>query len=352
MSIDSTVGKPWKVEPAFNVQHSIQSSQAYMTLGQHFESSSEWDKAIDAYRKAIAVDAGNTEAFNALGVALAQSGRLADAEITLRQAVALAPQRSHIVNNLGYVQLLAGKAEDAAMTLRAAVAMDGGNARAAANLQTAMARSGGSSDRMTAAHGSAEPSPIVSRAHAPDPQIGAALPSAVPTPRQVDAAVFVGERSSFKVGFAPDEATSAPVLVAATATVVRDAAAVPAAAVAPDTMPTLVRVEVSNGNGVPGMAARVGKWLANRGITTERLSNQPRFAQQHTVVQYRDGHGGSAQRIAHLMPAQAQADAQPTQGLRSDVRVVLGRDWVSAAACLKRNDCQPPGDTVLAAVKR
>jgi len=32
-------------------------------------------------------------------------------------------------------------------------------------------------------------------------------------------------------------------------------------------------------------------------------------------------------------------DAKSTAGLRSDVRVVLGRDWVRIAACLEADTC-------------
>ena len=131
--------RPWKVEPVFNVSHSGQSSQGHYALGQYFDGSKAWDKAIDAYRKAIAADATNVDAYDALGVALAQSGRLADSEITLRQAVALAPERLRTRNNLGYVLLLSGKPDEAVLVLRSVVDQDHGNAIATANLSNAMA---------------------------------------------------------------------------------------------------------------------------------------------------------------------------------------------------------------------
>ena len=293
-ALDSRAPAAWKVEPVFNVTHSVQSSQAYYSLGQYFDGSMAWDQAIDAYRKAIAADAHNTEAYNALGVALAQAGRYQDAETTLRQAVALAPGRTHVRNNLGYVLLMAGKPLDAVMELKAVVDQDGSNAIARANLRDAMSRSAATAASTTVA---------VARPAAVDPgdgHVSADVPMAVAAP-----------------------ATPTP----ATSRIEKPARA--------------STLEVSNGNGVPGMAARVGHWLERQGVTTDRLSNRQPFTQRLTVVQYRSGHEQAARHVAESLPANAQAEPRPTPGLRSDVRVVLGRDWVQTAACLERQACRP-----------
>ena len=279
--------KPWKVEPVFNVTHSAQSSQAYYALGQYFDGSMAWDKAIDAYRKAIAADANNIDAYDALGVALAQAGRLADAEITLRQAVALSPQRLRVRNNLGYVLLLSGKPDEATVVLKSVVDQDGGHAIARANLSSAMERSAGTTASTAVA--AAEPAPVVDVAPAP--------------------------------------------------------------LSAPATPPAASRLEVSNGNGVAGMAARVGRWLAAHGVRAERLTNRQPFTQRQTVIQYRAGQEDAALQVARLLPASAKAESAPTPGLRSDVRVVLGHDWVQAAACLERNTCQPASASVAMAAQ-
>ena len=297
--------KAWKVEPVFNVTHSAASSQAYYMLGQYFDGSMMWDKAIDAYRKAIAADAKNIDAYDALGVALAQAGRLTDAEITLRQAVALAPERLRARNNLGYVLLLAGNAGEAVVLLKSVVDQDSSHAIAAANLSQALAR-------LDAAAG------------------GTAIAAQ---------ALIVPIEPITPI------APVAPVAPARPATP-NVAAAMPAAAPVEPPVAQASRLEVSNGNGVSGMAARVSRWLAARGMATERLSNRQPFAQRHTVVQYRSGHEDAALRVARLLPATAKAEPQATPGLRSDVRVVLGHDWVHSAACLERNTCRLPDATV------
>lgn len=319
--------KPWKVEPVFSVTHSGQSSQAYYALGQYFDGSMAWDKAIDAYRKAVAADAGNIEAYGALGVALAQAGRLADAELTLRQAVALAPDLLRVRNNLGYVLLLAGKPDEAVVVLKSVVDRDGGNAIATANLNSAMARSTGAVMASSEAPRAAVSTVAAAPAHAE--------PAAPPANLRVGYAPTVAALEERVARVATAELPAAPATPPAPSP---SAQAVVAAAQA---VPPASRLEVSNGNGVAGMAARVGHWLAAHGMPTGRLSNRLPFTQRYTVVQYRVGQEEAAQHVARLLPANAKADSRPTPGLRSDVRVVLGHDWVQAAACLERNTCQP-----------
>ncbi|HEX6705489.1 MAG TPA: tetratricopeptide repeat protein [Albitalea sp.] len=340
-SFDATVAKAWKIEPALDVRHSMHSSEAYYTLGKYFDGSRDWNKAIDAYRHAIAVDGRHVEAYNALGVALAQSGRLAEAETTLRQAVALDPSRGHVLSNLGLVLFLEGRMDDAVTTLRAAVDRDGGDTTATSNLRLAMARVGAR----------AGPVAVVGKPVQDAPAAQPAAPAAVQT-------------ASLKVGFGPGLAPSvnAPATevdsvvapdrveasaVEATPVVAPAVATAPTAALAPPS----ARLEISNGNGVTGMAARVGRLLARQGIATQRLTNQRPFAQALTIVQYGAGHEEAAQRIARSMPAEARADTKPTPGLHSDVRVVLGHDWVKAAACLATDSC-PAGTGAIALADR
>jgi len=111
-----------------------------------------------------------------------------------------------------------------------------------------------------------------------------------------------------------------------------------------------IRLEVSNGNGVTGMAARVGKWLGEQGIKSARLTNQKPFNEPMTTVQYRSGQYEAAQRVARSLPAPAEAASAPTEGLRGDVRVVLGHDWVKIGACLEA--CSPTDTAVAAAPER
>lgn len=337
---DSQVVKAWKIEPVFNVTHATQSAAAYFSLGEYYDGTRAWDKAAEAYRKAITVDPKHVEAHNELGVVLSKIGRYAEAEAAMREAVALAPTRTHLRNNLGYVLLLAGKPREAAQELKAVVAQDGGNAIARVNLREALARS----DSTTYASAVAPPVPAATIA-APSPV--AVTPAMAPQP------VLAKLPPAMQVGYAPTIAAieqSVPgVSIGAQAPAKADALATMASPTAkPVPKVQVSRLEVSNGNGVAGMASRVGRWLATQGLKPNSLTNQQHFAQRQTVIQYRSGYEEAAQRVARSLPANAKAEPSPTPGLRSDVRVVLGRDWVQTASCLGDNTCRPTSTAVAA----
>jgi len=272
---------PWKVEPVLDVRHGAPSSEAYYALGRYHDGSQAWDKAIDAYRKAIAADARNVEAYNALGVALARCHRLEDAEATLRQAVGIDPRSAHVRSNLGFVLLLAGRPHEAVGELEGALTLDRENMTARANLREALAQS-----ELRHVSGAAEVSaPPSTPAVAPAPLVAAAVPA---------------------VG---------------------------------------VQLELSNGNGIKGAAARLKQWLTVEGLQVDHLTNRRPYDQQRTVIQYRAGQQEAALRVARALRMTAQLDATPSTDLRSDVRVVLGHDWARTAACLERNACQRPATT-------
>ena len=112
---------------------------------------------------------------------------------------------------------------------------------------------------------------------------------------------------------------------------------------------TSSRLELSNGNGVRGAAARLQQWLARQGVRANRLTNQRPYVQQQTVIQYRSGQEEAARRVASSLPVAVELAATPSAGLRTDVRVVLGMDWVHMAACLEQDTCERRAPLVAAA---
>jgi Tfp pilus assembly protein PilF len=318
---DPRATRPWTIEPLIGVTHAMQAGEAYYTLGRYHDGAQEWGKAVLAYRKAIAADAQNVEAYNALGVALARAGRHAEAETTLRQAVALAPDRAHIRNNLGYVLLLAGKPAAAVGELEAALTLDAADTVARANLRDAMGRSdaGRSGGSSAAEQPALQPAPVHVAAAAQTRVTTVSVPAPI---TEVDLPMPLAPPVSAPA--APPQTPALPARQAAAAT----------------PPPRLPRLEISNGNGVPGMAAKVGQWLsAHQGMRADRLTNRKPFVQRDTIVQYSEGHADAAARVARALPFAAQAAAAPSKGLSGDVRVVLGRDWTRSAACLDRASC-------------
>lgn len=281
-----------------DVQHGAQSSEAYYALGRYYDGSQAWDKAIDAYRKAVAADARNVEACNALGVALARNHRFDEAEATLRRAVGIDPNSAHVRSNLGFVLLLAGRPLEAVGELRTALTLDRENVTARANLHDALAQSQGRQ-----ASGAAEAAPALPGAPVAETTSDQSVPASLP----------VSAVASANVSF---------------------------------------QLEVSNGNGIMGAAARLKRWLTAEGLQVGRLSNRRSFDQQQTVIQYRAGHQEAALRVAQALRMTARLGTAPSTDLRSDVRVVLGHDWLRTAACLEQNACEPPATMVAGAPQR
>lgn len=342
----------WRIEAVFNVKHAIQSSQGYYTLGRYHDGSKAWGKAAEAYRKAIAIDSHNMEAYNALGVALARSGRHVDAEAVLRQAVALAPDLTHVRSNLGYVLMLAGKLDDAVLELKAAVLQDGGNPTAMANLRDAVTQQDAVRSSATAGEAIATKAAAIAFSNSAETVMVSLTASVEPDGALVKVDVPVAALRVIDlptIGWGQE-----PALVATAKPVSHPVPAFP--------MPTLPltfaamgriatgqqvsKLEVTNGNGTAGMAASVGRWLAAQGLQASILTDRRPYTQVQTLVQFRNGHEEAAMRIARSLPGGGKALLVPTQGLRADVRVLLGRDWIPTNACFKRDACQP----VIAAV--
>ena len=377
-----------KVEAVFNVTHSNQSSHAYYTLGRYHDGSKAWTLAVDAYRKAIAIDAYNIEAYNAMGVALAQSGRRTEAESALRKAAALAPELAHVRSNLGYVLILAGEPEQAVLELEAAVLLDRNNAKAMANLRNALAQQDAMREasatnvsavakaddtvtsvaRLPTKAISNSPisdsvglvsagTPMLTRTASNDParaliKTEAPTVAAIGKPFAALDPLTLPARVSLRVIDQPTIAWGQPTAKAATS----DPVSNPIVAT-PSTSPSvglaltptgrlgtaqvLSKLEVSNGNGTAGMAASVGHWLAAQGLPATSLTDHRPYTQVQTLVQFRQGHEEAAARVVLALPAGGPAVLMLTQDLRADVRVVLGRDWVATNVSLKRDACLP-----------
>lgn len=359
-SVSQKQGLAWKVEPVLDVTHGAQSSKAYYTLGRYHDGSQAWDKAIDAYRKAIAADGGNVEAYNALGVALARCNRLGDAEATLRKAVGIDPGSAHVRSNLGFVLLLSGRPYEAVGELKAALALDGQNVTAQANLHEALAQAKSGPDQ---AHQQSDVTAASSNSMAPSVKgTASALPASAaaaevsnavnssfipaPTPlvapvRPVQAELQVDDRPTvpaFMTGVVAGSIGSQVNFDTSVLAVPAAPQSVPHAVLATES----IRLELSNGNGIKGAAARLKQWLTTEGLIVERLTNRRPYDQQHTVIHYRTGQRDAALRVAQALRMTARLDAAPVEDMRSDVRVVLGRDWVRTAACLERKACDLP----------
>jgi len=316
----------WTLEPVFDVstpaRGASSAGRGYYTLGRYYDGSRQWEPAERAYRRALAIDADYPDALDALGVLLGRTGRAGEAEPLLRRAVALAPERAPLRNNLGYLLLAAGRTAEAARELEAAVAADPGDTAARANLRVAQAR--------------LEDAVALAAAGVADAAARATGPASASSPQPAPAAT-----SDVPSAAALPAAPAPQVIRPTTPDVARAPAAPWAAATLATPRAPVRRLEISNGNGVAGMAAQVGRLLARQGLPSATLSNAAPFTRSETLVQYRPGDAEAALRVANSLPAAARLEATLAPQAGTDVRVLLGRDWIAHAACLQRADCRP-----------
>jgi tetratricopeptide (TPR) repeat protein len=88
-----------------------------------------------------------------------------------------------------------------------------------------------------------------------------------------------------------------------------------------------VNVEVSNGNGVNGMARKVGRYLRARGLEVTRITNAGHFNHQDSKIYYQKGYQGAASHLADQLPSiQDVEESRPFDRPQIKVKVLIGRD--------------------------
>ncbi len=94
-------------------------------------------------------------------------------------------------------------------------------------------------------------------------------------------------------------------------------------------------IEISNGAGKTGMAARFRAFAEEHGFVVRSLTNDRSFSNTKTIVYYRKGSEGSARRLAALLSK--RVSLEPAASGRCDVRVRLGRDLLGFYQALARH---------------
>ncbi|SFY02833.1 Tetratricopeptide repeat-containing protein [Janthinobacterium lividum] len=282
-------------------------SAAFCKLGKRMQELGDPRAAMEAYSEALLLTPDSADARNGAAVLHAQLGQLETARGML-QALAQEAPTARTYNNLGYVLYLQGDYAQAASVLRQSLQLDNGQQPARANLDltiAALARS------IVTVDATAET--IV-------PDLAPAPAPAAPASRLQ---LTQSQPNIFTLSW-----RDAPVAAHA-------ALPAPAKQVAP--VATLPRLEVINGNGATGMAARMRGMLGGMGISVLRLGNQRPYGVQASSIVYRPGHAQAAAALALALGGmpQLQAADDSSVGAGADLRILLGKD---AAASLHAPD--------------
>lgn len=283
---------------------------AFCKLGKRMQELGDPRAALAAYREAMLLTPDSPDARNGAAVLHAQLGQL-DTARGMLQALAQESPTARTYNNLGYVLYLQGDYAQAAAVLRQSLQLDNGQQPARANLDLAIAALARSVSTVDAADATAD-------AVAPD--LAPAPMPAAPASRlqltQLQPNIF-----ALSWRDAPVAPRAAP-------------AALPALAKQAAPLP---RLEVINGNGETGMAARMRGMLGGMGISVLRLGNQRPYGIQASSIVYRPGHAQAAAVLALALGGMPQLQAADDSGIGAgaDLRLLLGKD---AAASLRVPD--------------
>ncbi|MCM2567042.1 MULTISPECIES: LytR C-terminal domain-containing protein [Janthinobacterium] len=291
---------------------------AFCKLGKRLQELGDQRAALAAYREALLLTPDSADARNGAAVLHAQLGQLETAR-TMLQALAQEVPTARTYNNLGYVLYLQGEYAQAASVLRQSLQLDNGQQPARANLDlaiAALARSIGTVDV-------ADAGDAATQSVAPD--LAPAAPASRLQLTQLQPNIFA---LSWR---------DAPVAA-------RAALPAPAKTAAPAA--PLPRLEVINGNGETGMAARMRGMLGGMGISVLRLGNQRPYGVQASSIVYRPGHAQAAATLALALGGMPQLQASDDSGIGTgaDLRLLLGKD---AAASLRAPDARLASNTAL-----
>jgi tetratricopeptide (TPR) repeat protein len=233
--------------------------------------------AIDHLESELARSPASLAALNGLGSSYDQLGRYDVAQRYYFRALDLAPQSSLTIGNIGYSYLLQGRSLEAASLLQLALHFDAENRVAAANLGFAREAPA------TEARGI-----VLKDVRSSNGIVLHQLPETVVWPEQE-----------------PDQEQELELAI----------------------NPNL-RIEVSNGNGINGMAAQLREFLRHQGSRVVRLSNADNFAYARSTVYYREGYRESAEALAAMFPSHGITLQQSDRLVeRVDARLLIGLDF-------------------------
>src|SRR5207248_2985120 len=89
--------------------------------------------------------------------------------------------------------------------------------------------------------------------------------------------------------------------------------------------PASLSIEVLNGAGVPGLAARTADRLAQAGFTVARVGDAPRTQAQTTVLA-KPSARATAERLAAAAGLPASRISESTAAMDADIQITLGTD--------------------------
>ncbi|SDY66575.1 LytR C-terminal domain-containing protein [Nitrosomonas sp. Nm58] len=313
-----------QIKPVMHVQHADTRAQNLYHLGRYHHRKASYADAIAAYQKALAANPAYVEAHNGLGVIYSSQGQYPLALEHFQKAIELTPTATYLHNNLGYAHLLQGQNSEAAAAFQEALHFDPRNHKARRNLAAAHKRMGLNEPVAISSPEAKKPEENLSSI----PQIQPVQPSA----NQQQLVQVASNIYEFKSD--QEQPKAAAPLTAPTihpAPIAHHHSEEPVSEKSVSVVQNK-RIEVSNGNGVTGMAKNIALFLKRFGIDNARLTNHPTFQQAQTEIHYHSSASMLAEQISQIMPAQIKIVENNKLAEGIHLKILLGKDIASEVA--------------------
>lgn len=348
------------IKPIYIVRSS-ETADSYYTLGKYYFWQNRFDKAQEAFQQALKLHPNSVDALNGLGASYDRLGQFEAAQRSYRLALDVAPESAYIWANLGYSMLLQGRGVTAVAVLEKAIKLDPANSMARRHL--ALATEAAANVAASSPEGG-QALPVVASTTYPPEEPAAAETKSKPSTLAEEskpagnAIIAIIPHESVKHSDVIQDVSpvrnASPVTVQSKSnvTAIASHAEIPARSAAmatPSASPAAshlsrssyvltvsmkaavhnfdrTRVEISNGNGVNGMARALRTVMKSEGVNVTRVTNAIPFNKTRTVIICADEKKETAQAIARLLPGNPSVTIASTAYRNVEIRVVLGAD--------------------------
>ncbi len=341
-----------------SANHGLSADVLYK-MGRYYQGQNRYDLALNAYQNSLAADSRYVEARNGLGVIYSQQGKYHEAVEAFQIAVQQQPNAAHIYSNMGYAYYLQGNYKESVSALEQATLLDPKNQRAFNNLGLAYAKAGIGSESVQAfkkaanivaettvvpavASEASSQHQVVVTENAPTSNVTLLADKHIntvsqPVEQSIESHVLEQlvlslpkDRGAIKqssdVETVPVIESRVKLVQSAPNVTELHAAPVMTTSVSASAYLSMVKFEVANGNGVTGMAGKVGRFLQSHGMSVTRLTNQKPFQVRNTQIQYREGYEAEAQLLKASLPESPELVSRNDLRGNIGVRLVLGKD--------------------------
>lgn len=329
-------GVPTLVAAAPRLKPTLSATDSMYAMARLAHAEGQLAMAAQRYEHVLSLKSDHVGALNALGVIRSQNGRTSEALELFGRARDLAPLAAHIHNNIGYTLLREERLDEAQEALTRALTLQPDNAQTRWNMeQLAKARADQDSARTAAP---VQPAPLPGRE-----EQAPAIVAVAPNVFELRLSRSLNRLPNLEVARSPETASPA-------AQPAEVAAVVPADNQAPGYQLVLsreltlqagpfaiwtdvrgVKLEVSNGVGIPQLAKRTAVRLAEAGVATSRLTNARPYRQERTQIQYLPGQHAAVKALAARLPVPVEMVQVGQFKSRVQLRLVLGHDVAGRA---------------------